>query len=88
MFESLQESTRRLAQSMTATRYNEAPSPGDVGVGSDRGAVPRFPPVRLLGPPSEPDVRVSAHPALHESMPLQAAMRVSSIQGVGMRLPR
>jgi hypothetical protein len=29
-----------------------------------------FPPVGFLGPPSEPDVRVSTHPALYEFMPL------------------
>jgi len=28
-----------------------------------------FRPVRFLSPPSEPDVRVSTHPALHEFMP-------------------
>jgi hypothetical protein len=33
-------------------------------VGSDRGAVPRLLSVRLPGPPSAPDVRLSPHPAL------------------------
>src|SRR5205807_4124252 len=41
-----------------------------LAVGSSRGAVPGSLPVRLLGPPSEPDVRVTTHPALHESMPM------------------
>ena len=40
-----------------------------LGVGSDRGAVLRLPSGRFPGPPSEPDVRVSTHPALHEFMP-------------------
>jgi hypothetical protein len=35
--------------------------------GSGRGAVPALPPVRFLAPPSEPDVRVPAHPALHRA---------------------
>jgi hypothetical protein len=33
--------------------------------GSGRGAVSALGPVRFLAPPSEPDVRVPAHPALH-----------------------
>jgi len=35
-------------------------------VGSNRGAVPTVWSARFLGSPSEPDVRVSTHPALHE----------------------
>ena len=35
--------------------------------GSGRGAVSALPPVRFLAPPSEPDVRVPAHPALHRA---------------------
>ena len=35
--------------------------------GSGRGAVTALPPVRFLAPPSEPDVRVPAHPALHRT---------------------
>jgi hypothetical protein len=35
--------------------------------GSGRGAVSALPPVRFLAPPSEPDVRVPAHPALHRT---------------------
>jgi hypothetical protein len=38
-----------------------------VGVGSDRGAVPVFRQVRFPSPSPEPDVRLSTHPALHES---------------------
>jgi hypothetical protein len=38
-------------------------------VGSDRSAVPTFPSVRFSGPRSEPDVRVTTHPALHKFMP-------------------
>jgi len=40
-----------------------------VVVGSDQGAVSAFQPVRFPGPPSEPDVRLSPHPALHVSVP-------------------
>ena len=37
-------------------------------VGSDQGAVTVSRPLRLPGPPSEPDVRVATHPALHDLM--------------------
>ena len=37
----------------------------DVGVGSDRSARPISRWVGFSGPPSEPDVRLSPHPALH-----------------------
>jgi hypothetical protein len=37
-------------------------------VGSDQGAVAASRPLRLPGPPSEPDVRVATHPALHDLM--------------------
>jgi hypothetical protein len=40
---------------------------GITSQGSGRGAVPALPPVRFLAPPSEPDVRVPAHPALHRA---------------------
>jgi hypothetical protein len=40
-------------------------------VGSDRGAVAASRPLRLPGPPSEPDVRVATHPALHGLTPLR-----------------
>ena len=36
-------------------------------VRSGRSAVPVSRPVRFCGPPPEPDVRLSTHPALHES---------------------
>jgi hypothetical protein len=63
----------------------------DRPVGSGRGAVLAFPPARFLGPPSEPDVRVSTHPALHEPMPSNHAVApvvVAVCQGVGMLVPR
>ena len=37
-----------------------------VPIGSDQGAVPVFRLVRFPGPPTEPDVRLSPHPALHQ----------------------
>ena len=43
-------------------------------VGSDRGAVATFRPLRLPGPPSEPDVRVATHPALHDLTPWRAPL--------------
>ena len=39
-------------------------------VGSDRSALPAFELVGFSGPPAEPDVRLSPHPALHRFMPL------------------
>ena len=39
-------------------------------VGSDQGAVSAFRLVRFPGPPSEPDVRLSPHPALHQTRQL------------------
>ncbi len=39
----------------------------DYLAGSGRGAVSALPPVRFPVPPSEPDVRVPAHPALHRT---------------------
>ena len=60
-----------------------------VVVGSDQGAVPAFRPVRFPGPPSEPDVRLSPHPALHVSMPVgYAADCVRVAHGEGMAVPR
>ena len=35
--------------------------------GSGRGAVPALPPVRFPGPPSEPDMPIPEHPALHRT---------------------
>src|SRR6266545_2271538 len=42
--------------------------------------------LRFLSPPSEPDVRVSTHPALHEPMPLGYATDPDGLlaQGVAM----
>ena len=48
----------------------------DAPEGSGRGAVPALRLVRFPGPPSEPDVRVSTHPALHE--PMQTSYAVDS----------
>ncbi len=54
-------------------------------VGSGRGAVSVLRPVRFLGPPSEPDVPVSEHPALHVFMPAGYATFCSLlVHGVGM----
>src|SRR5699024_686948 len=39
-------------------------------VRSTRGAVAAFPPLRFPGPPPEPGVRLSPHPALHEPVPM------------------
>jgi len=36
-------------------------------VGSSRGAVPALPPVRFPDPPSEPDMPIPEHPALHRT---------------------
>jgi hypothetical protein len=46
---------------------------------------------RFPGPPAEPDVRVSTHPALHVFMPPDQPMALASgsaCHGVGMRSPR
>ena len=51
-------------------------------VGSDRGALPASRLVSFPGPPSEPDVPIPEHPALHAS---QAA---ALSHGVGIRVPR
>jgi hypothetical protein len=54
-------------------------------VGSDQGAVAASRPLRLPGPPSEPDVRVATHPALHDLMslskPLIRALARSTAKG-------
>ena len=44
--------------------------------GSGRGAVPALPPVRFPAPPSEPDVHVPAHPALHRTRDGRSCRRV------------
>ncbi len=54
-------------------------------VRSARGAVSVLRPVRFPGPPPEPDVRLSPHPALHEVVPM--VRRVGWAHGVAM-LPR
>lgn len=59
----------------------------DVPIGSDQGAVPVFRPVRFPGPPTEPDVRLATHPALHQVMPPGYAADTVVAHGVGM-LPR
>ena len=51
-------------------------------VGSDRGALPASRLVSFPGPPSEPDVPIPEHPALHAN---QAA---ALSHGVGIRVPR
>jgi len=58
-------------------------------VGSGWGAVSGLLPVRFPGPPSAPDERVSAHPALH-GFPGQVAAEAATVlvHGVGMLLDR
>jgi len=43
---------------------------GTYVVGSERGAVLASQPARFIAPSSEPDVRLTTHPALHVFMPL------------------
>jgi len=52
--------------------------------------VSAFRPARFPGPPAEPDLPVSEHPALHRIVsPVYAAVRsVWLVQGEGMVLPR
>jgi hypothetical protein len=57
-------------------------------VGSTCGAVPAFRLVRFRRPPSEPDVRVSPHPALHEFGRYAVASVVAAVHGFGMLYPR
>ena len=56
-------------------------------VGSARGAVSALPPARFPGPPPEPDVRLSPHPALHDAHARQACPgrlgRGSTVSGSG-----
>jgi len=55
--------------------------------GSDRSALPAFELVGFSGPPAEPDVRLSPHPALHRFMPLVRVIlplwRSSMVWGYG-----
>ena len=61
----------------------------DMPIGSDQGAVPVFRLVRFPGPPTEPDVRLATHPALHQSHAKgYAADTVVVVHGVAMLLPR
>ncbi len=53
-------------------------------VRSARGAVSVSRPVRLPGPPPEPDVRVATHPALHEPAVSYALTVVVWTHGEGM----
>jgi hypothetical protein len=49
---------------------NSASPSSTQDVGSSRSALPAFELVGFSGPPAEPDVRLSPHPALHRFMPL------------------
>ena len=42
--------------------------------------------LRFLSPPSEPDVRVSTHPALHEPVSLGYAAALDDLVGQGDRM--
>jgi hypothetical protein len=64
--------------------------PRNAHVGSDQGAVSAFRLARFPGPPAEPDMPVSEHPALHKIVSLDYAA-VPSVwlgHGEGMVLPR
>jgi hypothetical protein len=56
-------------------------------VGSYRSALPAFGLVGFSGPPAEPDVRLSPHPALHRFMPpvraVLSSVRSSMVWGCG-----
>ena len=62
------------------------PSSTDDG-GSDRSALPAFELVGFSGPPAEPDVQLSPHPALHRVMPVvrgdPLSCRSSMVWGFG-----
>jgi integrase len=62
---------RRTGSRKCAARDQPAPArpqqPRHHLAGSGRGAVSALPPVRFPDPPSEPDVHVPAHPALHRT---------------------
>lgn len=53
-------------------------------VGSARGAVPVFRPVRLLGPPAEPGVPIAEHRALHKPRWRQVVVQLAGVHGVGI----
>ena len=77
--------TMRPARTGPVTKaVQQNPVPGrHVGVGSAGGALPAFSRVGFRRPPSEPDVRIPAHPALHPCYAVAFA-----VQGLGMRVPR
>jgi hypothetical protein len=58
---------------------------GHAAVGSATGAVPALPRVRFPWPPSEPDVRLSPHPALHGDLPVDWFRQPP--RGWGLRCP-
>jgi hypothetical protein len=60
---------RSAARPRTTTWGTWPPNASPPFVGSGRGAVLAFRPARFLGPPSEPGMRLSTHPALHTLMP-------------------
>lgn len=74
---------------------NPAPAPVQrvaCEVRSAQGAVSAFRLVCFPGPPPEPDVRLSPHPALHEPMPMLMQVLVGStvwgcLLGSGTGLP-
>src|SRR5215207_11464232 len=59
-------------------------------VGSGTGRPAAFQPWVFPSPPTEPDVPVSEHPALHEPMPVgyDVVPAAVGVQGVGMLAPR
>ena len=58
-------------------------------VGSDRSALRHTRDVGFSGPPSEPDVRVTTHPALHKvPCDRRVLIRLSASQGEGIRADR
>ena len=75
---------------VAAVALDEGPDRGHLlaeDVGSDRSALPAFELVGFSGPPAEPDVRLSPHPALHRFMPLVrvilSSWRSSMVWGCG-----
>ena len=71
--------------------FNEGPDGGPTALsdngGSDRSALPAFELVGFSGPPAEPDVQLSPHPALHRFMPVvrgdPLSCRSSMVSGCG-----
>jgi hypothetical protein len=61
---------QRQARGPLDQRADCAATSGTEDVGSDRSAQSAFELVGFSGPPAEPDVRLSPHPALHRFMPL------------------